>query len=71
MTDGRSKQGGKGQEKGGKGDNIAMWCQNGGNKNLCAIDEDESETTEETPNNGGVSTVVFFWKRVKMSSDRR
>ena len=57
-----SKQGSKGQEKGGKGENRACWtcgktghvaarCGNGGNKNLYAIDEDEHENIEQTLDN--------------------
>ena len=47
------KQGSKGQENGGKGENRVCWtcgktghvaalCRNGGNKNLYAIDENEN-----------------------------
>ena len=56
---GSGKKGGKGQEKGGKGEtrtcwtcgmtgHIAAWCRKGGNKNLYAIDEDDSENAEES-----------------------
>ena len=57
-----SKKGGKGQEKGGKGEtrtcwtcgkagHIAAWCRKGGNENMCAIDEDDSENVEESAEN--------------------
>ena len=53
---------GKGQEKGGKGEtrtfwtsgktgHIAAWCRKGGNINLCAVDEDDSENVEESAEN--------------------
>ena len=53
---------GKGQEKGGKGEtrtfwtsgktgHIAAWCRKGGNKNLFAVDEDDSENVEESAEN--------------------
>ena len=56
---GSGKKGGKGQEKGGKGEtrtcwtcgktgHIAAWCRKGSNKNLYAIDEDDSENVEES-----------------------
>ena len=56
---GSGKKGGKGQEKGGKGEtrtcwtwgktgHIAAWCRKGSNKNLYAVDEDDSENVEES-----------------------
>ena len=59
---GSGKKGGKGQEKGGKGEtttcwscgktgHIAAWCRKGGNKNLYAMYEDDSENTEESAQN--------------------
>ena len=56
---GSGKKGRKGQEKGGKGDSrtcctcgktghIAAWCRIGGNKNMCAVDEDDGENAEES-----------------------
>ena len=59
---GSGKKGGKGQEKGGKGEtstcwtcgktgHIAAWCRKGGNKNLYATDEDDSENVEESAEN--------------------
>ena len=56
------EKGGKGQEKGGKGEtrtcwtcgkagHIAAWCRKGGNENMCAIDEDDSENVEESAEN--------------------
>ena len=56
---GSGKKGGKGQEKGGKGEtrtcwtcgktgHIAPWCRKGINKNLYAIDEDDSENVEDS-----------------------
>ena len=56
---GSGEKGGKGQEKGGKGEtrtcwtcrktgHIAAWCRKGGNKNLYAMDEDDSENAEES-----------------------
>ena len=56
---GSGKKGGKGQENGGKGEtrtcwtcgktgHIAAWCRKGSNKNLYAIDEDDSENVEES-----------------------
>ena len=52
------KKGSRGQEKGGKGEgrtswtcgkagHIAAWCRKGGNKNLHAIDEEDSEHVGE------------------------
>ena len=35
----------------GKTGHIAAWCRKGGNTNLYAIDEDESEHVEKTPDN--------------------
>ena len=60
------KRGGKGQEKGGKGENrtcwtcgktghIAAWCGKGGKKNLYAMDEDDSEDTKEYSNRSNES----------------
>ena len=59
---GSGEKGGKGQEKGGKGEtmtcwtcgktgHIAAWCRKGSNKNLYAIDEDDSENAEESAEN--------------------
>ena len=59
---GSGKKGGKGQEKGGKGESrtcwtcgktghMAAWCRKGGNKNLFAIDEDDSGNVEESTEN--------------------
>ena len=59
---GSGKKAGKGQEKRGNGDSrarwtrektehTAAWCPQGGNQNLCAIEEDERETIEETRDN--------------------
>ena len=56
---GSGKKGGKGQRKGGKGEtwtcgtcgktgHIAAGCRKGSNKNLYAIDEDDSENVEES-----------------------
>ena len=56
---GSGKKGGKGQEKGGKGEartcwtcgktgHIATWCRKGGNGNLYATDDDDSENVEES-----------------------
>ena len=53
------KKGGEGQDNGGKGESgtcwtcgktghIAAWCRKGSNKNLYAIDEDDSENVEES-----------------------
>ena len=36
----------------GKAGNIAAWCRKGGNKNLHATDEDDSENIEESTENG-------------------
>ena len=58
---GSGKKGGKGQEKSGKGENktcwtcgktghVAAWCGKGGKKNLYAMDEDDSEDTNEYSN---------------------
>ena len=35
----------------GKTGHIAAWCRKGGNKNLYAMDEDDSENTEESAEN--------------------
>ena len=59
---GNGKKGGKGQEKGGKGESrtcwtcgkaghIAAWCTKGGNTNLYAIDEDDGEKAQESIEN--------------------
>ena len=59
---GSGEKGGKGQEKGGKGEtrtcwtcgktgHITAWRRKGGNKNLNAMDEDDSENTEESAEN--------------------
>ena len=59
---GSGKKGGKGQEKGGKGKSrtcwtcgktghIAAWCRKGGDTNLYATDEDDSENVEEPTDN--------------------
>ena len=59
---GSGKKGGKGQEKGGKGEtrtcwtcgktgHIAAWCRKGGNNNLHAIGEDDSENVKESAEN--------------------
>ena len=56
------ERGSKGQEKSGKGESracltcgktghIAMWCRKGGNKQLYAFDEDDSEHIEEALDN--------------------
>ena len=53
------KKGGKGQEKGGKGETRTCWtcgktghiaagCREGNGKNLYAVDEDENENVEES-----------------------
>ena len=34
-----------------KTEHTAAWCPQGGNQNLCAIEEDERETIEETRDN--------------------
>ena len=58
---GSGKKGGKGQDKGGKGENrtcwtcgktghIAAWCGKGGRENLYAVDEEENEGIEEHSN---------------------
>ena len=39
------------QEKSGKTGHIAAWCRKGGNQNLYAIDEDDSENVEEATDN--------------------
>ena len=59
---GSGKKGSRGQEKGGKGEtrtywtcgktgHTAAWCKKGGNTNLYAIDEDDSENIEESADN--------------------
>ena len=80
---GCSKNRGKGQEKGGKGDSrtcrtcgktrhIAAWCQKGGNKHLYASGEDESETIEETlDNDEELQAWCLLEKKAKISSGKR
>ena len=80
---GSGKKGGEGQEKGGKGEtrtcwtcgktgHIAAWCWKGGNKNLYATDEDDSENVEKCQlRMKRICKHGVCWKRVKMSSGRR
>ena len=51
----RAEKGGKGESRTcwtcGKAGHIAAWCRKGGNINLYAVDEDDSENVEESTEN--------------------
>ena len=81
---GSGKKGGKGQEKGGKGEtrtcwtcgktgHIAAWCRKGGNKNLYAMDEYDSENAEDffRLKKKRICRHGAYWKRAKASSGRK
>ena len=69
---GNGKKGGEGTEKGGKEDSrtcwsgnagrIAAWCPAGGNRNLCAVGEKESEVSEEAADNEAELQPWCLWE---------
>ena len=69
-------------DKNGKGDSrtcrtvtkagrIAAWCQKESKKHLHAIDDDESETVEETPDNDEQLQTWYLLHNGKMSSGKK
>ena len=69
---GNGKKGGEGTENGGKEDSrtcwcgnagrIAAWCPAGGNRNLCAVGEKESEVSEEAADNEAELQLWCLWE---------
>ena len=68
--------------KSGKGDSrtcrtvtkarrTAVWCQKGRKKHLHGVDDDESETVEETPDNDEQLQAWCLLENKKMSSGKR
>ena len=82
-AEGNGKKGGTGTEKGGKCDSGTCWacgkaghiaasCPKGGNGNLYAMGEEESEVNEETVDNGdAMQAWCLCCKRVNMNRGKK